>query len=481
VHDEHGRIANYVGIQNDISERMHYEEQLAHQAKHDALTDLPNRSLLEDRLRQVLNHAHRQKWKMAVVFVDLDHFKFINDSLGHELGDRLLVTVANRLKDCLREVDTVARQGGDEFVLILSDIQDDQAITQTLQRIIAAVAEPVSLGNRNLVVTCSVGVSIYPEDGQDSQTLLKSADIAMYRAKEQGRNCFQFYTAELNARVTERLTLESALRRALEQGEFLLHFQPQVDLRSGRITGVEALCRWLHPEIGMIAPSRFIPLAEDTGLIVQLGEWVLTAACVQVKVWLDAGLPIPSVAVNISAVQFRQGNIVQTVKRVLESTGLAPQYLELEITESLAMHQAEQVITIMAELKVLGVQISLDDFGTGYSSLSYLKRFPLDKLKIDQSFISDVATDLGDAAIVRSVILLAHSLGLVVIAEGVETAEQLAYLCGQQCDQIQGYLFSRPIPADDLEEMLRLGKILSTCPQIVAIDITSAPALSLSI
>lgn len=456
--DRDGVLTHFVGIQNDITNRMRYEKQLAHQAKHDVLTGLPNRSLFEDRLHQALIHANRSQREVAVVFVDLDHFKEINDKLGHEFGDRLLITVAERLTRCLRENDTVARQGGDEFVLILCDAADPQAITLTLQRIIASIAQPVCFDGQELAVTCSVGASVYPVDGKDPQSLLKHADIAMYRAKAQGRNSFQFYTAALNARASERLSREKSLRLAIERHEFVLRFQPQVDLRSGRITRVEALPLWRHPEDGLLAPADFMPLAEETGLSVALGEWVLSTACAQIRSWLDAGLPAPAVAVNLSPLMFRHHALARGVERVLRASRLAPQYLALEIPERLVTAQAENAISTLAQLKTLGVPLALDDFGTGGSSLACLKQLPLDQLKIDPSFVRNITTDSGDAAIARSVIALAHNLGWRAIAEGVDNAAQMAYLRAQSCDEMQGCLLTRPLEAEEVTALLDAGR-----------------------
>ncbi|HET6720295.1 MAG TPA: EAL domain-containing protein [Rhodocyclaceae bacterium] len=456
--DRDGTLTHFVGIQNDVTARMTYEQQLAHQAKHDVLTGLPNRSLFEDRLHQALIHANRSQREVAVVFVDLDHFKEINDKLGHEFGDRLLITVAERLTRCLRENDTVARQGGDEFVLILTDAVDPQAITQTLQRIIASIAQPVCFDGQELAVTCSVGASVYPVDGRDAPTLLKHADIAMYRAKEQGRNSFQFYTAALNARASERLSRENSLRRAIERGEFELQFQPRVDLRSGRITAVETLLLWRHPEVGLLPPADFMPLAEETGLSVALGEWVLHAACAEVRRWLDAGLPAPAAAVNLSPLMFRRHDLARIVERALAASRLPAQYLALEIPEQLVAAQGELALATLGQLRELGIALALDGFGTGGAALAELKQLPLDQLKIDPSFIRNISTDAGNAAIARSVIALAHNLGWRAIAEGVENAAQMAYLRAHGCDEMQGNLLTRPLPADEVAALLDAGR-----------------------
>jgi diguanylate cyclase (GGDEF)-like protein/PAS domain S-box-containing protein len=460
VRDESGRVTNFVGILNDITERKRYEEQLEYQANHDGLTGLPNRNLLADRLSQVLSYASRYRQQVAVLFVDLDHFKFINDSLGHEAGDQLLKTAAERIRHSVRSIDTVAHQGGDEFVVVLPALAEGEDAADLARRIQHAIGQPFALDGHELVVTCSTGISIYPRDGEDAQALLKNADAAMYRAKEQGRNNFQFYTGEMNERAVARMTMERYLRHALERDEFVLHYQPQVDLATGRITGMESLIRWQSPELGLVSPARFIPLAEETGLIVPIGEWVLRTACRQNKSWQDAGLPPLVVAVNLSPRQFRQEDLCGMVDRVLRETGLAPWHLEIEIVESLVMHDMERVTAILKELKVLGVQLTMDDFGTGYSSLSYLGRFPFDKLKIDQSFVRDLTTDPHSAAIARVIIAMARSFNLRVIAEGVETVEQLSYLRHLDCEEMQGYYFSRPVPAEAFEQLLREGRLL---------------------
>lgn len=456
--DPQGRLTHFVGIQNDITDRMAYEAQLAHQAKHDVLTGLPNRSLFEDRLNQALIHANRSQSEVAVVFVDLDHFKEINDKLGHEFGDRLLIAVAERLTGCLRENDTVARQGGDEFVLILSDAADPQAITQTLQRLIASIAQPVCFNGRELAVTCSVGASVYPHDGRDAASLLKHADIAMYRAKEQGRNSFRFFTEAMNTSASERLGRENNLRLAIEREEFELRFQPRVDLRGGQITTVEALLLWRHPESGLLSPAEFMPLAEETGLIVALGEWVLNTACHQVRAWLNAGLPAPAVALNLSAAQFRHHALVRSVESALQANRLTPRYLALEIPERLLTPPAEHAFGTLTQLKSLGVALRLDAFGTGGASLASLKKLPLDGLKIDPGFIRKLPADAGDAAIVRSVIALAHNLGWRAIAEGAENPEQIAYLRAEGCDETQAYRLTCPLAADEVTARLDAGR-----------------------
>jgi diguanylate cyclase (GGDEF)-like protein len=444
-------------------ERKRYQVQLERQANYDALTGLPNRNLLHDRLRQAV-HSQRAPRNIAVVFMDLDHFKFVNDSLGHSVGDKLLKSMGERLRSVLREGDTVGRVGGDEFVLILNDQSNEEVIFRAMQRISAKVAEPLTIDGKELYVTASAGISLYPQDGRDVDTLLKNADAAMYRAKEHGRSNFQFYTSEMNERVNDRLALEHALRRALERQEFTLHYQQKVDLRSGEIIGAEALVRWLHPEWALVRPARFIPIAEETGLIVQLGEWVIHEACRQARAWQLAGLKPGVVSVNLSARQFRAEGLVRTVSRILQETGLEPAGLEMELTESMVMHNVESAIATLQGLKSLGVGLSVDDFGTGYSSLSYLKNLPIDTLKIDRSFVRDIGTgaEAEDGVLAAAIISLAHALDLQVIAEGVETDAQLHFLKRHGCDQVQGFLYGEPVPAEQyaelLERMLRKGK-----------------------
>jgi diguanylate cyclase (GGDEF)-like protein len=444
-------------------ERKRYQQQLEHQANYDALTGLPNRNLLHDRLRQAV-YSQRNPRAIAVVFMDLDHFKFVNDSLGHSVGDKLLKGMGERLRSVLREGDTVGRVGGDEFVLILNDQASEEVIFRAMQRISAKVSEPIDIEGKELYVTCSAGISLYPQDGPDVDTLLKNADAAMYRAKEHGRNNFQFYTSEMNERVNERLSLEHALRRALERREFLLHYQQKTDLRSGAIIGAEALVRWNHPEWGLVRPARFIPLAEETGLIVPLGEWVLGEACRQARAWMDQGLKPGVVSVNLSARQFRQEGLVRVVSRILEETRLEPSLLEFELTESMVMHNVEAAITTLQGLKSLGVALSVDDFGTGYSSLSYLRQLPVDTLKIDRSFVRDIGAgeNPDDGVIAQAIISLGHSLRLKVIAEGVETDAQLRFLKRHGCDELQGFLYGEAVaPADYaklLERVRRKGK-----------------------
>ena len=462
VKDERGRTTHYVGVFSDISAMKESESRLDHLAHHDPLTGLPNRLMLNARMEHALARAHRSNTLLAVLFIDLDHFKNINDTLGHPIGDLLLQEVAQRLIHCVREEDTVTRLGGDEFTLLLEDLEDSRFASGVAQKIIAVLAESFMLQGHEVFVTCSVGISIYPNDGGDITTLFKNADSALYRAKEQGRNNYQYYTEELTIRAMERLTMENDLRHALQRNELVLHYQPQVDLYNGRVIGVEALLRWQHPEIGLISPNTFIPLAEETGLIVPIGEWVLRTACARLKAWIDEGLPRIRVGVNLSSRQFNQNNLDEVVASVLHDTGLPPDCLELELTERMIMQDAEGTIAILHKLRALGVQFSIDDFGTGYSSLSYLKRFPIDRIKIDQSFVREITTNSEDAAVSRAIISLSHSLNLKTVAEGVESAEQQEFLRTLQCDEIQGFHFSQPVPEQELGRLLKAGMQLES-------------------
>jgi diguanylate cyclase (GGDEF)-like protein/PAS domain S-box-containing protein len=453
--DDNGRFTGYRGTGSDITARKVTEQRVHHVAQHDVLTGLPNRSLLQDRLGQAVAYANRSGHPVWVMLIDLDRFKFVNDSMGHKAGDVLLMTVAARLRSSLRDTDTVARLSGDEFVVILSQHEDQPLSGDIVQRVMDSVAQPMMLGPKEFFVTCSIGVAAYPSDGTPAESLIEHADIAMYRAKKLGRNNFQFYTPAMNEESLERVRIESALHNALERNEFVLHYQPQVNLQTGQIVGMEALIRWKHPELGMVPPSRFVGVAEDTGLIVPIGAWVMRTACAQNKAWQDAGLGHLRVAVNLSARQFSAADLVPGIEQVLSDTGLEPSCLELELTESLFMSDVTPAVELLHRMKALGVKLSIDDFGTGYSSFSYLSRFPIDVLKIDRSFVNDISHDANDAAIVASIIALAHNLRLSVIAEGVETAEQLDYLRHQGCDEMQGYYFSRPLPAQEFEQLLR--------------------------
>ncbi|MFN3791226.1 EAL domain-containing protein [Massilia sp.] len=458
--DEHGELLGYRGTGSDITERKLTEQRVHHVAQHDVLTGLPNRSLLQDRLGQAIAYANRSGRPMWVMLIDLDRFKFVNDSMGHKAGDVLLMTVAARLTGSLRDTDTVARLSGDEFVVILSEHHDEPLSPEIVQRVMDSVAQPVMLGTKEFFVTCSIGVAVYPSEGTPADSLIEHADIAMYSAKKMGRNNFQFYTPAMNEESLERVRIEGALRNALERNEFVLHYQPQVDLKTGQIVGMEALIRWKHPELGMVPPSRFIGIAEETGLIVQIGAWVMRTACAQNKAWQDAGLGRLRVAVNLSARQFGAADLVANLESVLLDTMLDPDCLEIELTESLFMSDVTPAVELLHRMKSLGVNLSIDDFGTGYSSLSYLSRFPIDVLKIDRSFVADITHDANDAAIVTSIIALAHNLKLAVIAEGVETAEQLDYLRSHGCDEMQGYFFSKPLAAEEFEQLLIQRKAL---------------------
>jgi diguanylate cyclase (GGDEF)-like protein/PAS domain S-box-containing protein len=452
---EDGVLVGYEGTNEDITTRKVAEDRVQYLAYYDALTGLPNRTLLRDRLTKALADARRQKYKIALLFLDLDGLKDINDSLGHAVGDLFLQEVAVRLKRNAREQDTVARLGGDEFLIMLTHVEDVSDAAVAAERFMGAMSGEVEVEGHHINVSCSVGISIFPEHSTDEETLIRNADAAMYSAKTSGRHHFRFFTEDMNAQVAEKLTLENGLRRALDRKEFFLLYQPQMDIATGRITGLEALLRWQHPELGLVPPDKFIRIAENSGLIVPIGEWVLRTACGQAKKWQDEGIPAISVAVNVSAVQFRQAGFCELVRKVVQDTGLAPQYLELELTESLLLANADVTVSVLQELKAMGVTLAIDDFGTGYSSFSYLRQFHVNNLKIDRSFVSDVATNPDDAAITAAIIGMAKSLHLRVIAEGVETEAQMSFLRAQQCDEIQGFYFSKPLSADDAAYKLR--------------------------
>ena len=437
---------------------------LQYQATHDELTGLPNRSLLADRLEQAILIARRHGRQLAVLFVDLDNFKLINDSLGHDTGDAVLKTIAGRLQEAVRSSDTVSRQAGDEFVIILPDLQASENAAVVARKIIEGVARPMMLADHDLSVTCSIGISAFPKDGESVSELLKNADTALYRTKEQGKDGFQFFTPEMNARLYERVQMERELRRALEQEEFVLYYQPKVSLHTGQIVGMESLIRWQHPQRGIVSPGEFISLAEETGLIAPIGKWVLRTACLQAKAWQEAGLPRLPVAVNVSVRQFKSDMLIAEVSRAIHDAGVDPAIVELEVTESLLMLDTARVQSILGGLKDLGLCLTMDDFGTGYSSLGYLKRFPFDKLKLDISFVRDIIYDPDSAAIALAVIGMAHSLNLKVIAEGVETEGQMSYLRLHGCDEMQGYYFSRPLPAAEFERLVRERHSLPMAP-----------------
>ena len=424
----------------------------------DVLTGLPNRFLFLDRLGHAISRSARNHRMVAVLLLDIDNFKTINDSLGHTHGDLLLQDVADRLRRCVLEDDTLARIGGDEFAIVLEGVSEIEEIAIIAQKIVAVFSLPFALSGQEIYVTPSMGITICPMDGLDSDSLLKNADTAMYCAKEYGRNHFRFYTTDMNALAIERFAMEGALRRAVEREEFILHYQPQVDIKSGRVIGVEALLRWNHPERGLVPPNEFIPLLEENNLIIPVGEWVLRTACAQCRAWQEAGFPPLRMAVNLSARQFRQDNLVEMIDSILRETGISPKLLELELTEGLLMENTSKTSMILGHLKRRGVLVAIDDFGTGYSSLSYLKRFPIDRLKIDRSFVRDIITDSNDAAIAVAVISLGRSLGLSVIAEGVESGDQLEFLGVQKCDEYQGFHFSRPVPPEEIVSLLRHEK-----------------------
>jgi diguanylate cyclase (GGDEF)-like protein/PAS domain S-box-containing protein len=454
IHNRHGRVTGAVMVFHDVSTTRALSLNLAHQAQHDSLTDLPNRLLLDDRLTNAMVIARRHGVKVAVLYLDLDRFKNVNDSVGHDIGDRLLQIVAQRLLTCVRGSDTVSRLGGDEFVILLSEVTAGQDAAVSAEKVLRAVSAPVDINGHHLHASASIGIAIYPEDGEDAASLLKHADFAMYHAKDCGRDNFQFFREDMNVRAQERQSIEDGLRLALERDEFTLYYQPIVDLWSGSPTGVEALLRWRHPKRGLLLPQQFVPIAEECGLILPIGRWALREACRQLRVWQDAGLSPLRVAVNVSAVELRHKDFVEGVRQSLADTGLAARHLELELTETFLMQDSASTTLVLNSLKELGVQLALDDFGTGYSSLSHLKGFPIDTLKIDQAFVGELNTNPNDASIVRAVIGLGRSLNIRVVAEGVETAAQLARLKEQQCPEGQGYYFSRPVIADELPQLL---------------------------
>ncbi|KAF0217439.1 MAG: PAS/PAC sensor-containing diguanylate [Geobacteraceae bacterium] len=462
---------------DDITERKQAEHDIQHLAYYDLLTSLPNRLLLRDRLEQVLAQADREGQMVGILSFDLDEFKVINDTLGHSIGDRLLKVVAARLGSRVRKGDTLARMGGDEFVVILTGVKLTEDVAHAAKDMLSALSSPYELDDREVFITTSIGIALYPFDGKDPDTLLKNADIAMYQAKEGGRNSYRFYTAAMNAKAEQRLTMETSLRHALERNEFLLHYQPCLDLKSGRITGMEALLRWQHPTLGLVPPDRFIPTAEETGLILPIGEWVLHTACACVKALQEAGFPHLRMAVNLSGRQLKRYDLVGAVASALEATGIDPTCLELELTESSIMENIKETTKILYAIREMGISLAIDDFGTGYSSLSYLKRFPIHKLKIDRSFVRDIPANPDDMAITRAIIAMAQSLKLKVTAEGVETEEQLMFMSEHDCDELQGYFISRPVPVRELVDFLQSGFVfakgtgqganslpLATCP-----------------
>ncbi|MDP8984441.1 MAG: EAL domain-containing protein [Pseudomonadota bacterium] len=458
IHDQGGHVAGMVVVFHDVTEVQEMAQRMTHLAQHDVLTSLPNRALLDDRLQQGIALAQRYDRRLAFLFIDLDHFKHVNDSVGHLVGDQLLKEVASRITPCVRGSDTVSRQGGDEFVVLLSEVAHAEDAAIIADKIRLAVAEPYTIAGHFLQLTASIGIGVYPEDGTDAQTLIHCADTAMYHAKEQGRNNSQFFKDEMNHHAVQRQIIAGDLRRALARNEFTLAYQPKVDLASGAITGVEALIRWHHPSRGIVSPLQFIQIAEDCGLIVQIGRWVLRTACVQAKQWLAAGLGFGTVAVNISAVEFRNDGFFDHIREILMSTGLEPRYLELELTETAVMRDFEKTSTALQSLSRMGMRISVDDFGTGYSNLSYLKLFPIDTLKLDKSFVQDAPDSANIAIIVRSVIHMAQGLKLKVVAEGVESARQLKFLQACGCSEGQGYYFSKPVDPGECEALILAGE-----------------------
>lgn len=456
---ENGRPVAVWGIFRDITDRKQVEEQLYHLAHYDILTNLPNRVLFIDRLKQAKAHAHRAKTHMAVLFLDLDRFKIINDTLGHPVGDRLLQSAAKRLSLCVREIDTVARIGGDEFIIILENLKDISVAEKIAHKVLSTLSSPHMIDEHELFITASIGISMYPDDDEDLDNLVKKADVAMYSAKGQGNNTFKFYDPRMDENAHKRFVLENGLRKALEKKEFCLYYQPKVDIITGGITALEALLRWEHPDLGLLSPAEFIPLAEETGLIIPLGEWVLNQACAQNKEWQTRGLFHMRVAVNLSGYQLQQNDFLEVVKNALEQTGLDSQYLELEITETVIMQNPDFTVSVLDELRNMGIHISIDDFGMGYSSLSHLKRFSVNTLKIDKSFVRDVEENVTDAAIATAIIAMGNSLNLRVTAEGVETEGQFSFLKETMCDEVQGYLFSKPIPPEEVVEFMHSRKI----------------------
>ncbi|HEY7886155.1 MAG TPA: EAL domain-containing protein [Cellvibrionaceae bacterium] len=455
VRDESGRITGLVGIGRDISERKITEERIQYLATHDSLTDLPNRTMFSEILNLAIESAKRHQRQLAVLFIDLDRFKNINDTLGHESGDLLLREMSKRFKKCLRASDVVARLGGDEFVILVQEVDEPNQVSKVAQKILSAAIKPVDVLGQEIRVTASVGICMYPNDGDDENSLMKNADIAMYRAKDEGKNTYQFYSPDIKARSLERLILENNLRMALERNEFFLHYQAKRDLKSGAIAGVEALVRWQHPALGAISPAQFIPLAEETGLIVLIGRWVLKTACAQNVAWQKEGLPPLCMAVNLSARQFFDEQLVSDVAAALNDSGMQPELLEMEITEGMVMQDAERAVKILTDIKKLGVRLAIDDFGVGYSSLAQIKRFPIDTLKVDSSFIRDIPQNIEDRAITEAIIAMGRTLSLTVVAEGVETEAQESFLRDHACDQSQGFYFSRPIAPDDFLTLMK--------------------------
>lgn len=461
IHDRDGLPTGAVIVFHDVSVARALGAEMSHMAQHDILTNLPNRTLLQDRLSQAIVTANRNDSRIAILFLDLDGFKHINDSLSHAVGDRLLQLVAKRLLAAVRTSDTVCRLGGDEFVILLSEVAHEGDAGVKAGKILSALSAPFEMEQITLRVTASVGVTTYPEDGRSAELLIRNADLAMYQAKEKGRNNYQFFEKGMNVRAVERQAIEGDLRCALERDEFVMHYQPKIDLKTGEITGVEALLRWQHPVRGLVGPMQFISVAEDCGLMLPIGKWVLRESCRQAKAWQDSGLPLIEMAVNVSSVEFRNDEFLEGISTVLLETGLEPRYLELELTESVLMQHAEFSVPVLQKLKAMGLRLAIDDFGTGYSSLSYLRQFPIDTLKVDQSFIHEIHADTDEATIISAVINMGCRMKHRVIAEGVETAEQLAFLRAHGCDEGQGYYFARPMPAEETAKLLEMGMELT--------------------
>jgi diguanylate cyclase (GGDEF)-like protein/PAS domain S-box-containing protein len=459
IHDRRGRVIGAVMVFHDVSTTRALSHRMSYLAQHDSLTDLPNRVLLNDRLTQAMAIAHRYRQRLAVLFLDMDHFKRINDSLGHDIGDRLLQSVAQRLLGCVRSSDTVSRQGGDEFVILLSEVTHARDAAHCAEKILLALSTSHRIDSHDLHITASIGIVTYPDDGTDAATLMKHADFAMYHVKDSGRNNYEFFEPDMNVRAIERQSLENGLRYALERREFVLHYQPIVNLQTGAIIGAEALIRWAHPQRGLVLPQQFVPIAEESGFIVAIGRWVLRAACHQMRAWQDSGLALTRIAINISAVELRARDFASGVSAILMETGLAPHCLELELTETFLMQDSKSTAAVLLALKDMGVQLALDDFGTGYSSLSHLRLFPIGILKIDQSFVRDLTTDADDASIVTGLISMGKNLHMRVVAEGVETREQLAFLREQSCPEGQGHYFGKAMDADEFTQLLERSTV----------------------
>lgn len=453
--DKEGQVCGFKGVGHDITERKRAGEKIQYLATHDVLTELPNRSMFSQLLNHAIQAAHRYRRQFAVLFIDLDRFKIINDTLGHEAGDRLLQEIARRLKQPLRAVDVVARLGGDEFVILIEEVSDSSQVATVAHKILTSIIKPLTLMGQECRITASIGICLYPKDAEDEQSLMKNADIAMYLAKEEGKNNYQFYSEDIQAKSLERLSIETNLRFALERNEFFLHYQAKVDFKTNAITGVEALLRWQNPYLGSVTPTQFIPVAEETGLIIAIGKWVMKTACVQNVAWQQQGLPAVCMAVNLSLRQLTDDNLIEDIKAALNDSGMAPNLLELEITESMVMYNPGRMISVLAKIKSMGVRLAIDDFGTGYASLAHIKHFPVDTLKVDRSFIRNIPKDAEDKAITEAIIAMGKTLSLTVVAEGVETEEQMNFLKDHSCDEMQGYYFSKPIMPEQFADLLR--------------------------